>query len=82
MSYEEQTHSTAPPVKGAVRLIFDEKADVERAADWLEQISGGRVALGPCHKGRKGGWIVRGHVKLPVAAEEVLEPPFGDERPP
>lgn len=53
------------PSKGSIHLIFDEKADAERAADWLEQVTAGRVALGPASRGRKGGWIVRGHIKLP-----------------
>ena len=53
------------PTKGSIRLIFDEQEEVERAADWLEQVTAGRVALGPASQGRKGGWIVRGHVKLP-----------------
>ena len=60
------------PTKGTIRLIFEAKEDVERAADWLEGVTAGRVALGPVSQGRKGGWIVRGHIKLP---EEVLEPP-------
>lgn len=71
MSFVPPQNGAAPPVRGAIRLIFDEQEDANRAADWLEQISGGRVALGPASKGRKGGWIVRGHVKLPE--EEVAD---------
>ena len=66
------------PAKGDIRLIFEEQADVERAADWLEAITGGRVALGASCQGRKGGvtgrppcrcWIVRGFVKLPEESD-------------
>ena len=58
------------PSKGSIRLVFDEQADVERAADWLEAVTGGRVALGAACQGRKGGWIVRGHVKLPEVEDD------------
>ena len=37
-------HGTSPPTRGDVRLIFDERADAERAADWLEEISAGPVS--------------------------------------
>ena len=66
-------HGTSPPTRGDVRLIFDEREDAERAADWLEDISAGRFSLGASHKGRKGGWIVRGVLKLPEATAEEVE---------
>lgn len=73
MSFTVPPEAAAMPVKGELRLIFDQLQHAEAAADYLERISGGRVATTAVYKGRKGGWIVKGYLKLPERRAD--EPP-------
>lgn len=65
MSFTLAAGTATEPVKGELRLIFDELQHADAAADYLEEVTGGRARFGPARKRLEGGWIITGYLKLP-----------------
>lgn len=51
-------------MKADVRIITESRGEAEHVAKYLETISAEAIRLGKPQRGRKGGYIVRGNLKL------------------